>query len=260
MLVMRAPILRATVGGPMRLLVITARYPIPEQPAAGIFVQRRLADPAPPRHRGGAVHPPLTVVAALWRPALARPDGARPLRRGRGPLRAPVRRGRALRGAPSPPAARRRRTRVGRGGHRRSASGPRLAGAAGRSRERISWSPTRSTRAPRVERLGAEAIVIHPGIELGAFTVAAAARGTSGPLSRRRGNRQGLRHRARARRHPARTRPRGRGAEPDSGAPRRARRAARPLAGGGIRDRRRRGDRRRPLGGGCRRRVACARS
>lgn len=30
----------------MRLLVITARYPLPEQPAAGAFVRRRLADPS----------------------------------------------------------------------------------------------------------------------------------------------------------------------------------------------------------------------
>lgn len=47
----------------MRLLVITARYPLPEQPAAGIFVRRRLADPA----LKATVVAPRTLRSPAWR-------------------------------------------------------------------------------------------------------------------------------------------------------------------------------------------------
>ena len=47
----------------MRLLVITARYPLPEQPAAGAFVRRRLADPA----LRATVIAPRSLRTAGWR-------------------------------------------------------------------------------------------------------------------------------------------------------------------------------------------------
>ena len=51
----------------MRLLVITARYPLPEQPAAGAFVRRRLADPA----LTATVIAPRTLRSPGWRRYLA---------------------------------------------------------------------------------------------------------------------------------------------------------------------------------------------
>ncbi|MEX0710560.1 MAG: glycosyltransferase [Chloroflexota bacterium] len=60
----------------MRLLVITARYPTPDRPAAGTFVRDRLADPslnsvvvAPRRYDGSAS---LRYAALLWRGLTAR--------------------------------------------------------------------------------------------------------------------------------------------------------------------------------------------
>ncbi len=60
----------------MRLLVITARYPIAEQPAAGVFVRRRLADDrlrstviAPSTLRSGW---PRRYAGLLWRGLVAR--------------------------------------------------------------------------------------------------------------------------------------------------------------------------------------------
>ena len=47
----------------MRLLVITARYPTPDRPAAGSFVQDRLADPA----LESIVIAPASYAAAAWR-------------------------------------------------------------------------------------------------------------------------------------------------------------------------------------------------
>ena len=51
----------------MRLLVITARYPLPEQPAAGAFVRRRLADPA----LTATVIAPRTLRSPGWRRYMA---------------------------------------------------------------------------------------------------------------------------------------------------------------------------------------------
>jgi D-inositol-3-phosphate glycosyltransferase len=60
----------------MRLLVVTARYPTPDRPAAGVFVRDRLADPrltslvvAPRRYTGS---PWQRYVALLWRGLTAR--------------------------------------------------------------------------------------------------------------------------------------------------------------------------------------------
>ncbi len=47
----------------MRLLVITARYPLPEQPAAGAFVRRRLAD----QGLRSTVVAPRTLRSPAWR-------------------------------------------------------------------------------------------------------------------------------------------------------------------------------------------------
>lgn len=47
----------------MRLLVLTARYPLPEQPAAGAFVRRRLADPG----LEATVVAPATLRTPAWR-------------------------------------------------------------------------------------------------------------------------------------------------------------------------------------------------
>jgi glycosyltransferase involved in cell wall biosynthesis len=47
----------------MRLLVITARYPTPDRPAAGSFVRDRLADPA----LASTVIAPASYTAAAWR-------------------------------------------------------------------------------------------------------------------------------------------------------------------------------------------------
>lgn len=47
----------------MRLLVVTARYPLPEQPAAGAFVRRRLADPG----LSATVVAPATLRTPAWR-------------------------------------------------------------------------------------------------------------------------------------------------------------------------------------------------
>lgn len=47
----------------MRLLVVTARYPLPEQPAAGAFVRRRLEDP----QLRSLVIAPRSLRTAAWR-------------------------------------------------------------------------------------------------------------------------------------------------------------------------------------------------
>jgi glycogen synthase len=154
----------------MRLLVITARYPIPEQPAAGIFVQRRLADPD---LRATVVAPStlrspwwLRYGGLLWRGLAARGrfDGVE------GHFALPS-------GVVALFVARLRRLPLVVVAH-----GSDVGAIADRHRV-LGWLARRvvggadlvvanseHTRA-RVERLGAEAIVIHPGIELGAFTV-----------------------------------------------------------------------------------------
>ncbi len=154
----------------MRLLVITARYPIAEQPAAGIFVQRRLADPA----LRATVIAPSTLRSPWWRrypgllwrglTARGRFDGVE------GHFALPS-------GVVAIVVARIRRLPLVVVAHGSD------VGVIAERHPILGWLARRVVRGAdlvvansehtrsRVERLGAHAIVIHPGIELAAFAV-----------------------------------------------------------------------------------------